>query len=80
MSTTLDILRTQHQAILDYETRREKLLGPRHPEGIREVRRIARAHLELWTASGGRSEDFALSPLLQDKPPEEKPVKLKKGA
>jgi len=80
MSTTLDILRTQHQAILDYEVRREKLLGPRHSEGVREVRRIARAHLELWKESGGKSEDFALSTLLQDKLPDDKPVKMKKGA
>ena len=70
MSKTLDILKQQHQAIVDYEARRERLLGPRDENGVIEVRRIVKAHLALWKSSGGKAEDFLLAGMQEGKAPQ----------
>ena len=68
MSDRLNILKKQHQKILDYEVSRERRLGARDQKGILEVRGIANAHLELWKSAGGNSEDFMLAGFLENRP------------
>lgn len=60
--STLDILRSSHRALLDYEAAREA--QPRSEAGQAAVRKIAEAHREAWVRAGGKESDFLLAALL----------------